>query len=418
MGTWTGQMGYPVLGVDSRQASGHLELQLSQERFVYDRILGEEEPEPMVWQVPVRVTYQGAPPVAPILLMNDRQASVLLETAPAQPQWFKVNPQQTGFFRVNYSAEDWERLTPAIRSLVLPATDRLGIQNDAFALSRAGLLPVTQFLSLAQAYENETDASVWSDLASNLREIETLISSQPYHGAFRTFGRNLFHPVAQRVGWEARTGEGHLDALLRSTVLSQAGNYEDTQVLAQANEQFARYLQDPSLLHPDLRGVVYSLVAQAGDESTYQQLWDLERKAELQEEKVRLLLSLARFTQTELLQDTLERSLSSDVRSQDTITLVSAVAANIRGRELAWDFVKDKWAEFDRRYGGGGFGLMRLVSICGNFADAGKLSDVEAFFQQHPAPAAERTIRQSLERIRLNIRWLEQNRNELAQWFR
>src|SRR5919106_386679 len=406
MDTWTGQMGYPVLDVDSRPADDNLELTLSQERFVYDRLLGEEEPDPTTWQVPVWIT--GSEPVqATSLVMYEGQTQVELDPSPRPQGWFKVNSQQTGFFRVNYSAEDWERLVPPISSLALPATDRLGIQNDAYALSRAGLLPVTQFLSLAQNYQNENDASVWSDLASNLKEIDMIICDEPYYQAFSIFARNLFHPAAQRVGWEPHTGEGHLDALLRSTVLSQAGNYQDSEVLQEAIERFSSYLRDPDSLHPDLRGVVYSLAAQAGDRSTYDQLWDLERKPQLREEKVRLLLSLARFTQTELLQDTLEKSLSSEVRSQDTITLVSAVAANTRERDLAWQFVKDNWPEFDRRYGGGGFGLMRLVSICGNFASADKLADVESFFQEHPAPAAERTIRQCLERIRLNTAWLD-----------
>ena len=40
--------------------------------------------------------------------------------------------------------------------------------------------------------------------------------------------------------------------------------------------------------------------------------------------------------------------------------------------------------------------------------------DVERFFTDHPTPAAERTIRQSLERIRINIAWLERNRAELG----
>jgi puromycin-sensitive aminopeptidase len=416
MDTWTGQMGYPVLDVSARQSGAQTEITLTQERFVYDSLLGEGEAEATTWQVPIRVAASGdAQPVS--LVMNDRQASVTLTLGTGSQQWFKVNPLQTGFYRVNYSAEDWERLIPAIESLALPATDRLGIQNDAYALSRAGLLPITQFLSLARAYANEDDASVWSDLASNLREIETLIAQEPYHGEFQSFARNLFRPVARRIGWEARTGEGHLDALLRSTVLSQAGNYQDSEVLQQASEQFAKYRAEPASVRPDLRGVVYSLAAQAGNESTYQQLWDLERKASLQEEKIRLLISLARFNQPELLQDALERSLTDDVRSQDSITVISAVAGNIRGRQPAWDFVKDNWAELDRRYGGGGFGIMRLVSITNNFAEMDKLADVETFFQEHPTPAAERTIRQALERIRLNATWVEKNRSELSTWF-
>ena len=416
MGTWTGQMGYPVLRVEAHESGDHLELALSQERFVYDNLMGETEPEQMVWQVPVGVAQSGNGE-GQILVMDSPQARLRLDRPAGADGWFKVNPLQTGFFRVNYAEADWQRLIPAISALTLPATDRLGIQNDAYALSKAGLLPVTQFLALAEAYKNEDDASVWSDLASNLRDIELLVADEPCHENFRSFARNLFGPAARRIGWEARDGEGHLDALLRSTVLSQAGGYGDPEFLSQARERFDTYLKDGSTLHPDLRGLVFSLAAQGGDDTTYDALWELEKKADLQEEKIRLLLALARFSQPELLQETLRRAISDDVRSQDTISVITSVASNLRGRHLAWQFVKDNWDEFDRRYGDGGFGLMRLVSICSNFVDADKLAEVETFFQEHPAPAAERTIRQALERVRLNVRWLELNRSVLASRF-
>ena len=127
-------------------------------------------------------------------------------------------------------------------------------------------------------------------------------------------------------------------------------------------------------------------------------------------------MALTRFSDLELLRETLERSLSNEVRSQDTIFVVAGVASNLKGRDLAWDFIKSNWPEFDRRYGSGGFGLMRLVSVCGNFTTQDKLADVESFFTENPTPAAERTIRQALERIRLNIGWLERNREEVAGW--
>ena len=87
------------------------------------------------------------------------------------------------------------------------------------------------------------------------------------------------------------------------------------------------------------------------------------------------------------------------------------------GRLPAWEFVKSNWAEFDRRYGGGGFGLMRLVSIVNSFTTDEQRADVENFFSENPVPAAERTIRQALERMRLNIRWLELNKPDLNSWF-
>ncbi|PKB72266.1 MAG: hypothetical protein BZY87_01245 [SAR202 cluster bacterium Io17-Chloro-G6] len=417
MDSWVKQMGYPVLQVETDRSEGQTRLSISQERFVYDRLLGDSEPDSddndKVWRVPLTASQDGQ--VSAVTVMEGRQTQI--DVPGGGNGWIKVNPQQTGFYRVNYSADDWQRLVPAISSLELHATDRLGIQNDAYALSRAGLLPVTQFLSLAQAYQNETGASVWGDLASNLRDIDQLLANEPVHPSYQEFARDIFGPAATRAGWEPKAGEGHLDALLRSTVLSQAGSYNDPQLTAQASERFQEYLQDRGKLLPDLRGVVFALAVQSGGKDIYDQIWDLESETDLAEEKIRLLMALTRFQQPELLTATLEDSLSSKVRSQDTVTLVTGVAANPKGRDLAWEFVRSNWGEFDRRYGGGGFGLMRLVSICSHFNTQEKADEVDGFFAEHPAPAAERTIRQALERVSLNIKWLEQNRQELTAWF-
>ena len=413
MNSWVKQMGYPVLQVESERGSGQTRISVTQERFVYDSLLGDNEPATEVWRVPISASQGGQE--SGVTVMDGRQAQ--LDIPGENEGWLKVNPLQTGFFRVNYSADDWQRLVPAIESLELHATDRLGVQNDAYALSRAGLLPVTQFLDLAKAYKNENDASVWSDLASNLRDIEQLISDEAVHPAYQRFARELFGPAARTIGWDPEANEGHLDALLRSTVLGQAGSYLDLDVTAQATERFQKYLEDRESLRPDLRGVVFALAAQSGGKDVYDQLWQLGDETDLAEEKIRLLMSLSRFQQPELLSAALNDSLSDKVRSQDSITLVASVAANPKGRDLAWQFVKDNWAEFDRRYGGGGFGLMRLVSICSHFNSQEKADEVDSFFAEHPVPAAERTIRQALERIRLSIKWLEQNRQEMTDWF-
>ena len=384
MDSWVKQTGYPVLEVQADRRGDDVQVSLTQERFVYDRLLGDEEPNPEVWQVPVSISAPGAASASTV--MESKEATLTVPSASPASDWYKVNADQTGFFRVNYTADDWQRLAPAISTLELPATDRLGIQNDAYALSRAGLLPVTQFLELAGSYSGETDASVWSDLASNLRDIEQLIAGEPVHPAYQRFGRELFGPAARRAGWTPRPGDGHLDSLLRSTILGQSGSYNDPETLAQATDLFQRYLSDPEAVHPDLRGVVFSLAAQAGDRATYDQLWGLEERTNLQEEKIRLLLAMSRFQDVGLLNDTLERALSSRVRSQDTITVVAGVAANPVGRDPAWEFVKNNWAEFDRRYGGGGFGLMRLVSIVNSFTTGGTYGRRGEFLRRKPGP--------------------------------
>ena len=52
----------------------------------------------------------------------------------AENSWVKLNPGLVCFYRVNYSTEMLDSLIPAIRDQSLPPIDRLGIQNDLFAL--------------------------------------------------------------------------------------------------------------------------------------------------------------------------------------------------------------------------------------------------------------------------------------------
>ena len=260
---------------------------------------------------------------------------------------------------------------------------------------------------------DETDASVWEDLAANLGGLDGVLRDEAYYTGFQAFARGIFRPVGRRVGWDARDGEGHLDALLRSTVLSALGDYGDEDALTEASARFARYLEARDHVHPDIRSVVLNLAAKEGDRTQYDAVWELHKGSALEEEKVRLLGSLTRFEQPKLLDETLERSLGADVRVHETIRVVVGVATNRHGRDRAWEFVKANWDELDRRYGEGGFALMNLVSMVSRFTTQERLEDVERFFADHPTPAADRTIRQSLERVRLNIAWLEHNGGEL-----
>ena len=412
MDSWVKQMGYPVLEVEVDRTKDQVVLGLSQRRFLYDHLLGDQ-PDSTVWQVPVSVAQPGAEREA--LLMNETAASLTL-AAPAEEGWVKVNQGQTGFFRVSYPEGEWDRLSKGVASRALLPADRLGLQNDAYALMRAGRLPATVFLTLAGAFTEETEAPVWGDLAANLRGLEGLLLDAPYVDAYREFARSIFSTVASSVGWDAKPGEQHLDALLRSIVLGQIGGYGDPSTLAEAGKRFEAYLANPSSLHPDLRAVVFGLVAQEGGREEYDALWRLENEALLAEEKVRLLGALTRFQDPALLQDLLERSLGDEVRVQDAMIVLVQAAGNKDGRDLTWQFVREQWEELDRRYGKGGFAIMRIVGITGGFTTMERHDEVRTFFEEHPTPSAARTIEQSLERIRLNVRWLELNVDPIAAW--
>jgi len=418
MDSWVKQTGHPLLTLDS-SADITSTIQVAQERFLYDHLLTDESDDNSVWQIPVRVASatQATPQIH---LMDGKEATITLdnELGIADDQWLVVNAGRTGFYRSRYAGEAFSRIVAAIGRQELTAVDRLGIQDDTYALMRAGFGPATDFLELAAAYKQENDASVWTDLAMNLKGFESLLYDQPYLEDFRKFALSIFGDIASQVGWDARSAEGHRYAILRATVLGQAGGYGDEATLQIARDRFNTFLSTKEPINPDIRGVIYGLVALTGDSQVYEKLWDLEREATLQEEKMRLLGALARFQTSDLLSETLKRALGGDVRAQDAPLVIVAVAsANPEGRNLAWNFLRENWSEFDRRYGRGGFAIARLVGIASGFATLERANEVTAFFNSNPAPSAARAIDQAVERIHLNTRWIERNAGSLQTWF-
>ena len=234
MDTWVKQTGYPVLEATVDRREGHLDLTLSQRRFVYEDILGQSETDETLWQVPVSVrTSDGGEPAS--TLMSGPTEKMRLSGGGSDDAWLKVNPDQTAFFRVKYQPEELERLTRPVESLELPSGDRLGILNDAYALASAGHAPATQFLTTAEAYKNETDAYVCAELSASLGGMSVLLWDEPFYPRFEAQARGIFRPIAQRSGWERKPDEGYLDALLRSTALGALGDCGDEETQREAS---------------------------------------------------------------------------------------------------------------------------------------------------------------------------------------
>jgi len=409
MDTWTKQGGYPVLSVEGEGSPWVL----TQSRFFQSGI-PRKHTDSTRWVIPVGAGGPRLPQVYSSLLGEE---SGTLDLAGQSDGWIKLNWGQTGFYRVSYPPAILSRFAGAVQALELSPEDRLGLENDAFALARGGLLPSHHALDLAAAYGGEVDYTVWADLSTGLDEMGSLLWGDGCYEDFEAFARELYGPVAGRLGWESRAGESHLTTLLRSLVIGALGSYGDENTIDQAKRRFARLREDPKSLPPDLRFPVYRLSAEYGGDEAYQAVLDIFRKADLHEEKLRCLRALGYSRSRNLLERTLELSLSPEVRSQDTPLAVGSVAVNGPGRELAWNFLRNHWSEFDRRYGKGGFLLARVISSTTvNFHSAEKAEEVETFFRSHPVPAAERTIRQSVERIRSNALWLERDRESIRRW--
>ena len=412
MEAWIKKIGYPVLRVNIGREDQKTAVEFSQQRFLYDYLIDKTSQHDL-WPIHASV----------ITASGNTYSSTFAEASDSldigeSTSWVKLNSGQTGFYRVAYAEDEWIALSSAIRDKALPAVDRLGLQNDAYALARSGHLPGTIFLALANSFIDEDDAIVWGDLASNLKGLEGLLGNAPFLPGYREFARKIFGKIVSKTGWEADEKETHLKSLLRSIVIGQYGAYGDQGTIDFAVQSFKEHAAATKIVRPDIRGVVFGLAAQESNPNTYDELWNLYKKADLNEEKVRILGALTRVRDPQLINDLLSRTMGDEVRSQDAPGVIIQLANHAHGLEIAWNFLKANWKEFDRRYGKGGFAIMRLVSIGSNFSSSDREDEVREFFQVNPAPSAARTIEQTLESIRLNTAWIDANQSSVEKWLK
>ncbi|MDE2311586.1 MAG: M1 family metallopeptidase [Patescibacteria group bacterium] len=410
MKNWTAVPGYPLLvATTSARRGKSAVVELSQQRFFSNPAAAKVRLKPAIWHIPISVQTMGNKAPGKYLLSSKRKSF----TTPLHAK-LKLNAGETGFFRVQYDANTLQTLAGLVRSKQLKAIDRLGIIRDLFALAEAGKISSAQALRFAQNYKNEDDYTVWVELASGLDTLDGLLYSQPLYDDFRRYCRQLFSPLAKKLSWRAKTGESHTAALLRSLALSHAAYYGDADIIKHARQMF----YGNQKINPDLRGLVYAVTAEYGGQKEFNRLVAKYGKEALHEERNRLGRALGKFRDKQLVSKGLNFMLSSQVRNQDTPLMIAAAFGSNFARRQTWEFTKSHWPELLKRYGHGGHLLGRFIKPLAAFSAAGDLADVAKFFKSHPAPAAERTVKQTLEAIESNIAWLKRDEAELEKFLR
>lgn len=416
MNSWTKQKGYPVVTVKVNDEN----LEFEQSQFLLSGSHGDGQ-----WIVPMTLccgsydvrknfllqgTYESLDTKEFLLCSHSKGR--LAETG----TWVKLNVDQTGFYRVKYDDELASRLRYAIETKCLSATDRFGILDDSYALCMACQLPLASLLTLMGAYKEELEYTVLSNLISISNKIARIAADAAPEllDDVKLFFINLFQYPAEKLGWDPKQGESHLDAMLRGEILTALAQFEHDVTQHEARRRFDAFLNDrhTPLLPPDTRRAAYVAVMQnvsTLNRSGYESLLRIYRETDQSQEKTRILGSLASCPDPDIVLEVLNFLLSSEVRSQDA---VFGVHVGIKGRETAWRWLKENWDHISKNWGSG-FLITRFVSaIVSPFSSSEKANEVEEFFASRSKPSITRTLKQSLERVHINAKWVQSIQTE------
>lgn len=116
--------------------------------------------------------------------------------------------------------------------------------------------------------------------------------------------------VFDRLGWNPKPNEKHLDTLLRSLVLGRLSWLDDESTVDEAKKRFKVHVNSSQILPADLRSACYKTVLRAGGEDVYNNLLELYRSVDLHEEKDRISRALGAAKDPEILSKVLEFAIS------------------------------------------------------------------------------------------------------------
>ncbi|OCT99863.1 glutamyl aminopeptidase [Xenopus laevis] len=421
MDTWTRQMGYPVLNVESTNI-------VKQTRFLLDPSANALEPPSKfnyTWNIPVTFYATNNNSTNHNMLYNNSvPADTGITLTPfndATDGFLKINTRHLGYFRVNYEISTWNELSALLvaNHEIFSDADRAGIIDDAFALARAEKLDYNISLDMTKYLEKEAGYLTWSRVISSLAYLSDMLEDDDtIYPKFKEYLSKQVKPITQKLGWEDNGTD--VNKLLRASVLALACKMGDPDALKTASSLFTDWIGGKSI-PVNLRQLVYRYgMQQSGTVESWNYMFEKYLATSLAQEKEKLLQGLASANSIELIDRYLKLIYNTSlIKSQDTLNVIYFISVySQNGKQMAWDWVRINWDYLVDRYTITDRNLGRIVTrISGTFNTPTQLWQMENFFEKYPnAGAGETPRKQALETVRNNIEWVAANKEGIKSW--
>jgi aminopeptidase N len=420
MDTWTLQTGYPVVTVTRNYMNGSANI--SQERF----LLSPNSSSSSTWWVPLTYTKQDNPDfnaTRPQLWLENVRSAVM--DLPNSTSWVLFNVHETGFYRVNYDQTNWRRLISSFHQL--PDVTRAQLLDDALNLALSGRLTYTIALNVTARLITDVEYLPWSAALTALERLDTMLALTPTYGNFKRMVLGLMESVYNNLQFEGRPVDSHLDLLNRAKILSWACRLDHESCVWNAKKKYRQWMvqghsgQDTGLISANQKEIVYCTAIRHGGVDAWNFAWKKYQSSNVGSDKENLLEALGCSREPWLLNRYLSwiTSNTSGIRKQDGARVFVAVANNVVGHSLAFNFLRDNWDVIHSYYGVAFSSISRMVSASATYMNTHlQLSQLEKLRDDHADHLGTTTqsFQQAIETVRANVQWMDNSYDEVSEW--
>jgi aminopeptidase N/puromycin-sensitive aminopeptidase len=401
MDSLVAQPGEPIVSF-GEPAEGNVSV--SQKRFYLSPSAKPDERQK--WTIPVCFKSAGCEVLAP--------SDTSLPYSPAK--LFYANAEGKGYYRSDYTPSEFAALVAQVESGLKPA-ERISLIGDQWARVRANQAPVGDYLNLAAAARNDSNADVTSVALNGVNAVYHQLASTPEErAALSAWIDKTYTPMFYLLG-QASGFDTDDKRRLRAALLVEVGSYGHSQpVIRLARHVAELYLADPASIDSTYGQAALTVAARNGDAALFDRLQKVYETSDNPQLKIFALQLLAQFPSPELEKRALDYAASGAVRSQDARNQFTLPLQGTETRDLAWDYMKTNWDKVQAQItiGAGG----RLIDATGDFCTAAARDDVKNFFAVHKVAASDASLRHAVENIDGCIEFRTLQEPKLEEWLK
>uniref|UniRef100_A0A8C9X300 Alanyl (membrane) aminopeptidase-like b n=1 Tax=Sander lucioperca TaxID=283035 RepID=A0A8C9X300_SANLU len=374
MEPWTKQIGYPVITINTTNG------EVNQKHFLFND------------SAESRHVLNGR------CFSENRVYVESHEFLSKNGEWILANINCTGYYRVNYNPENWDRLLTQLEidPHRFPPMNRGQLIDNAFFMARAKLVEVTLALNSTRFLRKELDFLPWQLTVRNLEYFVVMFDRSEVYGPMQACVIKTSFFCFQMLAIEV------------------ACSNELPECLEMATKMFADWMNSNNTnpIHPNLRSVIYCQAVAAGGKKEWDFAWARYQSSSDTSEKEQLRVALSCTKKTWLLNRYLEYTLDPDkIRLMDVDSTISDIAWNPAGHALAWNFIRAHWDYVSQD------GDMLINAVTSRFSTQFELDELERFKAEYDLGPAANEVYQAIEQTHVNIQWVRENKDAILEWF-
>ncbi|KAK5928609.1 hypothetical protein CgunFtcFv8_013661 [Champsocephalus gunnari] len=408
MNSWTKQIGYPVITINTT----------SGEAFQKHFLFNDSAVSSLSWHIPIRAMKYTT--LFRLIWLKPGESAMKEQFVATKGEWILANVNCTGYYRVNYNPENWDRLVTQLQKdpRRIPLKNRGQLIDDAFNLARAKLVNVTLALNLTRFIRNEMELIPWAATISNLGYFVRMFDRSEVYGPMQMYLRNqvegLYNSFRNDTD-NSTVPTDHSSQLIQIKAIDVACSNELPECIEMAQHMYADLMKinSTNTIHPNLRSVIYCHAVAHGGKEEWEFAWDLYLRSSDVSERDRLRRALSCTKKIWLLSRYLDYTLDPElIRLMEVASSISYVSRNVAGQALAWNFIRAHWDYV--RYGDA---VTLIEEVTGRFSTQFELEELERFVMDYDLGPASRVAHQAIEQTAVNIQWVSESKDVILEWF-